>query len=359
MRKEHALHLNGTKGRRAPWLVLCALLMTLLVGFSASTCTVADSVIESCSDSDDCGRLPGTLCIDYMCACPGYDLSFCNGACRLATECEIGAGGAGGAGGSGGSGSACTTAADCPQPGHSRCGSATCENGVCGMELNPFGPLASQVLGDCKEILCDGFGNLVEVKEASDVYNDGAQCIDDRCEGGEPVNMLFGPGYACSENGGQYCFEGKCGECVAFMGVPCGGGLACDGVLCVQMHCVNNTWDKGDGETGHNCGGPCRPCPTGSGCYSGADCFDGVCVSGSCVPPTCSDGVRNDSETGIDCGGPPSCPRCPDGQHCKVPSDCQSDVCWTGICQPPKCNDGIKNGDETDWDCGGSCGPCP
>ncbi len=49
---------------------------------------------------------------------------------------------------------------------------------------------------------------------------------------------------------------------------------------------------------------------------------------------TCTDGVKNANETGIDCGGP--------------------------ICSPcPTCTDGIKNGRETDRDCGGpDCQSC-
>ncbi|SDD59381.1 hypothetical protein SAMN05421636_101141 [Pricia antarctica] len=52
---------------------------------------------------------------------------------------------------------------------------------------------------------------------------------------------------------------------------------------------------------------------------------------------TCADGVMNQGETAIDCGGP----------------NCQP-------CTPPPttgatCDDGIKNGDETDVDFGGSC----
>jgi len=357
MRKERTLRVGNMKGR-ARHLAWAALLATALLGLNSSTCSPADSVLEPCDTSDDCGNLPGTRCMDYMCVCPNANEQFCDGACRLLEKCIPGVGGAGSAGGSGGSGGACKTAADCPQPGHPRCGTATCDNGACGLDFKVLGPIASQVRGDCRELWCDGAGNLIEVKEAGDTYNDGAQCTDDRCIMGEAEAKPYPEGDVCPETGIGVCFGGACVGCITNM-INCGGGLACDGVLCVQMHCVNNAWDKGDGETGHNCGGPCRPCPTGSGCKSGADCFDGVCVSGSCVPPTCSDGVRNDSETDIDCGGPPSCPRCPDGQGCKVPSDCQSDVCWTGICQPPSCTDGIKNGDETDWDCGGSCGPCP
>jgi hypothetical protein len=47
-------------------------------------------------------------------------------------------------------------------------------------------------------------------------------------------------------------------------------------------------------------------------------------------PSTCDDGVKGQSEEGIDCGG--SCPN----------------AC-------PKCDDAMKNGDETGVDCGGSC----
>ena len=54
-----------------------------------------------------------------------------------------------------------------------------------------------------------------------------------------------------------------------------------------------------------------------------------------CGPPSCTDGIQNGNETGVDCGGP-DCPAC------------------------PTCSDGIQNGDETGVDCGGSsCPPCP
>lgn len=57
------------------------------------------------------------------------------------------------------------------------------------------------------------------------------------------------------------------------------------------------------------------------------------CAGGG-VGPTCTDGVQNGSETGVDCGGP-DCAAC------------------------PTCNDGIQNGSETGVDCGGpDCAPC-
>jgi len=69
---------------------------------------------------------------------------------------------------------------------------------------------------------------------------------------------------------------------------------------------------------------------------TGAEITKEVNVVVSTTPtPTCSDGIKNGTETGIDCGG--SCPACP---------------------TTPTCSDGIKNGTETGIDCGGSCPAC-
>jgi hypothetical protein len=58
-------------------------------------------------------------------------------------------------------------------------------------------------------------------------------------------------------------------------------------------------------------------------------------VCGGGTTPTCTDGIQNGQETGVDCGGP-DCPAC-----------------------PPTCEDGIQNGNETGVDCGGpDCPPC-
>jgi hypothetical protein len=80
-----------------------------------------------------------------------------------------------------------------------------------------------------------------------------------------------------------------------------------------------------------------------------------------CTPPgtpTCSDGVKNGSETDVDCGG--SCStKCQNGKVCAGNVDCVSSLCSGGICQAaPSCTDGIKNGTETGVDCGGSCPAC-
>ncbi|MEL6862882.1 MAG: zinc-dependent metalloprotease [Bacteroidota bacterium] len=108
---------------------------------------------------------------------------------------------------------------------------------------------------------------------------------------------------------------------------------------CLQNGCFNFTIFDSYGD------GIC--CAYGQGSYVLTDDSDGsVLASGGnfgssetttfCVSqpaPTCTDGIQNGNETGVDCGGP-DCPPC------------------------PTCTDGIQNGDETGVDCGGSCPPC-
>jgi hypothetical protein len=47
--------------------------------------------------------------------------------------------------------------------------------------------------------------------------------------------------------------------------------------------------------------------------------------------PTCVDGIKNGSETDVDCGG--TCPRCATGKSCASRSDCTSARCANGACQ--------------------------
>jgi hypothetical protein len=49
-------------------------------------------------------------------------------------------------------------------------------------------------------------------------------------------------------------------------------------------------------------------------------------------PPTCTDGLKNGSETGVDCGGG-TCPRCLNGDNCASRNDCGSSFCLNQRCQ--------------------------
>jgi formylglycine-generating enzyme required for sulfatase activity len=81
-------------------------------------------------------------------------------------------------------------------------------------------------------------------------------------------------------------------------------------------------------------------------------------------PPGCSDGVKEPPETDVDCGGT-VCKKCVDGKTCITNTDCVGGWCTpndagTGsVCITPTCTDKIKDGTETDVDCGGpTCFKC-
>jgi hypothetical protein len=113
-------------------------------------------------------------------------------------------------------------------------------------------------------------------------------------------------------------------------GVDCGGPCAAcpDDSLC-QNH-------------GLNCGGDCAPCAENWGCWNHNDCLSRNCDrsisvtlgNGLCKPATCSDGIRNGNESGVDCGGGGVCPACAAGQTCYWSSDCLSGTCNGGALHP-------------------------
>ncbi|MGK3960454.1 hypothetical protein WMF38_46295 [Sorangium sp. So ce118] len=250
----------------------------------------------------------------------------------------------------------CSSDTECAGPPDPRCGVGRCVGGKCTLEITP-GPIVAGVRGDCMRDLCMADGRVESMPDPYDVYDDGNQCTHDLCDQGTRINAPLA-GLLCPVTGAGRCYEAQCVECLSEdPTVHCPPGLACIGMLCVPPHCGNSTTDRTLGETARDCGGPCGRCDIGERCASGTDCNTGVCEMGVCKVPTCDDGVRNDSESGVDCGAP-SCPRCPAGEGCRTGEECASGVCWAGACEAPSCTDGIRNGGEKDIDCGGACPAC-
>jgi hypothetical protein len=71
---------------------------------------------------------------------------------------------------------------------------------------------------------------------------------------------------------------------------------------------------------------------------------------------TCTDGIKNQDETAIDCGGVcTACTSCTDG----IQNGTETGIDCGGTCTAcPTCSDGIQNGTETGIDCGGTCSEC-
>jgi hypothetical protein len=119
-------------------------------------------------------------------------------------------------------------------------------------------------------------------------------------------------------------------------------------------HCADGV--KEPSESDLDCGGECPGCPPGKACTFPRDCAQGVCTNNVCAKASCTDGVANGNESDVDCGG--SCPGCAIGKRCNFPFDCVSGDCSAGRCVASPCSDGKRDGSETDVDCGGTCPPC-
>jgi hypothetical protein len=90
---------------------------------------------------------------------------------------------------------------------------------------------------------------------------------------------------------------------------------------------------KNGTETDVDCGGTmCLRCTAGQSCFSDLDCDSGFCSAmDTCAPATCTDNLKNGNETAVDCGGG-TCPGCATGQTCQVDSDCASGQCVGNFC---------------------------
>ena len=135
----------------------------------------------------------------------------------------------------------------------------------------------------------------------------------------------------------------------------------CKNKICTAPTCTDKV--RNQDETGVDCGGTCKPCELGVSCSSKDDCTTEYCadpdgaVCSGCDNGVCSDhcksGVAESDETDKDCGG--SCPPCGDARRCNEGADCVSKVCSNKVCLAATCSDAIKNQDESDKDCGGAC----
>jgi len=114
----------------------------------------------------------------------------------------------------------------------------------------------------------------------------------------------------CTVGTGNCATNAECTNTAGGFSCACQTGYEGDGATCAATTTCSDGVQDGD-ETGVDCGGSCAACQTS----------------------TCDDGAQDGNETGVVCGG--SC------------AACQTSTC-----------DGIQNGNETGVDCCGSCWAC-
>jgi len=136
----------------------------------------------------------------------------------------------------------------------------------------------------------------------------------------------------------------------------------------IPANCFDGILNNGEFDV--DCGGAnCDPCPPS--CTNGLwdpdfGEIDIDCGGPNCdACPTCNDGIINQDELGIDCGGE-NCDPCSTTGSCingvldpsETGVDCGGPDCYP--CPVPSCDDGEMNGLETGIDCGGpDCPACP
>jgi hypothetical protein len=129
-------------------------------------------------------------------------------------------------------------------------------------------------------------------------------------------------------------------------------------MFCLMPSCSDGI--QNGTELGIDCGagGTCPGCPGGTACPDGEQCLSRLCEGGACSDTSCTDGLLNADETDVDCGGT-ICLGCAAGGVCVEGTDCASLICDAGACTMASCSDGVINQGESDFDCGGSrCAPC-
>ena len=309
---------------------------------------------ESCSScAKDCGVcLP--KCGDHVCnvdescsSCPG-DCGACpprcgDGSCNGNESCSSCSGDCGA----------------CPP----RCGDGSC-NGV---------ELCSSCPSDCGvcPAVCSN-GKCEDNETCSSCSSDCGVCPpicgDGTCNSNETCSSCPGDCGACQKT--YPCTDSDGGKNYAVQGITSGSKLSWDpsntqpvqlGDICVDF--LANP----DGQV-------VSACSSSSGCkvdeyFCQNDVINNEyvlcpygCQIGACLatpPASCTDSIKNQDETDIDCGGS-KCSKCSNSKKCLAASDCQSSNCVNGLCQPiVYCGDGSCNGNENCSSCPGDCGVCP
>jgi hypothetical protein len=132
----------------------------------------------------------------------------------------------------------CMVASDCnaaPTP----CSRAECADGTCRYTSVEAGRLPNdlQAPGDCRELVCDGKGEVVDQAANGDAPEDGKECTQGQCQDGAPVQVPVSEGTLCGENMQLQCnADGECAGCTSPS--DCGEAPVCHMYKCSSGVCT-------------------------------------------------------------------------------------------------------------------------
>ncbi len=313
-----------------------------------STCTARCFNGQYCQVSSDC--LPGNVCNarTRVCSPPG-----CNDGLKNGLESSIDCGGP--------TCAKCAISKSCNAPSDcvsDFCGGGRCINGPCENGVKDTGEADVDCGGVCGGLKCATGKACSRLDDCLSGICANNVCVSDPCL--DKVRNGSESDIDCGGTCGAKCAPSK----------TCNSNTDCASNLCnsTTRTCVTSSCSDGlltsGSESDIDCGGSCGAgnaallCAVNKSCATAADCASTVCNATTlrCVPNACFDGVKNGSETDIDCGG--TCQaKCGANKVCAIAGDCQSGACRAGVltCAPDQCSDGRLNGSETGIDCGGTC----
>lgn len=240
-------------------------------------------------------------------------------------------------------GNLCAAGACQPRPcmSDAECGATTeceahaCVGGKCQTTEAPAGSLAMmQLPGDCQRRTCDGHGNLETVLDPSDVPpDDGNPCTDEVCGAdGAALHQSSMPESACMNgtNAGVCDGLGSCVECVSNADCLAGDHPRCDSGAHACISCSNGVADTD--ELGVDCGGSCPLKCVLEGCAADPECSSGHCSGGQCRLANAQACTGNAQCTSLHCVAQGPTKTC---QACNGSSPCSSGQCVSGACTAP------------------------
>jgi hypothetical protein len=227
----------------------------------------------------------------------------------------------------------CATDAECGAT--TECEAHACVSGLCKATLAPAGtPAMMQILGDCRRRTCDGQGNLETVLDPTDVpADDGNPCTEEVCSAdGGALHQSSMPEHACTNGASEGVCDGQgsCVECVAAADCQAGTQARCDSGQHACISCSNGVADSD--ELGVDCGGACPLKCVLEGCAADAECVSGHCIGAQCRLANAEACTGNAQCASLHCVTQGSAKTC---QACNGSSLCSSGQCVNGACTAP------------------------